>query len=52
MTGPAEDGARGRVGILISGRGSNMISLVRAMRDGTVPAEPAVVLSKIGRAHV
>jgi phosphoribosylglycinamide formyltransferase-1 len=36
---------RGRVGILISGRGSNMIALVDAMRRGEVPAEPALVLS-------
>jgi len=34
-----------RVGILISGRGSNMIALVQAMRDGTIPGEPAVVFS-------
>lgn len=36
---------RGRVGILISGRGSNMVALVDAMQRGEVPAEPAVVLS-------
>ena len=35
----------GRVGILISGRGSNMVSLVEAMQDGRIPAVPAVVLS-------
>lgn len=34
-----------RVGILISGRGSNMISLVRAMQGGDVPGRPAVVIS-------
>jgi phosphoribosylglycinamide formyltransferase-1 len=34
-----------KVGILISGRGSNMISLVRAMRSGAVSAEPVVVIS-------
>jgi phosphoribosylglycinamide formyltransferase-1 len=33
------------VGILISGRGSNMVALVEAMRSGRVPAEPAVVIS-------
>ena len=38
---------RGRVGILISGRGSNMEALVRAMQDGTILAEPAVVLSNV-----
>jgi phosphoribosylglycinamide formyltransferase 1 len=36
-----------RVGILISGRGSNMAALVEAMRDGRVPAEPAVVISNV-----
>jgi len=35
----------GRVAILISGRGSNMVSLVEAMRRGDVPADPVVVLS-------
>lgn len=34
-----------RVGILISGRGSNMQSLIRAMQDPDFPAEPAVVIS-------
>jgi len=34
-----------RVGILISGRGSNMIALLEAMRAGSVPARPVVVLS-------
>jgi phosphoribosylglycinamide formyltransferase-1 len=35
----------GRVGILISGRGSNMVSLVQAMQRGEIPAEPVVVIS-------
>lgn len=34
-----------KVAILISGRGSNMQSLVRAMRQPDFPAEPAVVIS-------
>ena len=34
-----------RVGILISGRGSNMQALVNAMRTPGFPAEPVVVLS-------
>jgi len=35
-----------RVGIIISGRGSNMVALVDAVRDGTIPtAEVAVVIS-------
>jgi len=38
---------RNRVGILISGRGSNMVSLVEAMRSGQVDAVPAVVVSNV-----
>ena len=38
MNGPA-------VGILISGAGSNMVALVRAMQAGEVPARPAIVIS-------
>ena len=38
---------RARVGILISGRGSNMVALVRAMREGRVAADPAIVLSNV-----
>lgn len=34
-----------RIGILISGTGSNMVALVRAMAEGRVPARPAVVVS-------
>jgi phosphoribosylglycinamide formyltransferase-1 len=34
-----------KLGILISGRGSNMQSIVRACRAGEVPAEVAVVVS-------
>jgi len=41
-----EAGNARRVGILISGRGSNMVALADAVRDGHVPgAEIAVVLS-------
>ena len=37
---------RKRIGILISGRGSNMIALAEAVRDGRIPAtEIAVVVS-------
>jgi phosphoribosylglycinamide formyltransferase 1 len=39
-----------RVGILISGRGSNMVALIEAMRDGRVPAEPSVVVSNVPEA--
>ena len=38
---------RARVGILISGRGSNMVALVRAMREGRVAADPAIVISNV-----
>ena len=38
---------RPRVGILISGRGSNMAALLAAMKDGTVAADPAVVVSNV-----
>lgn len=34
-----------RVGILISGRGSNMVSLIEAARDPAYPAEIALVVS-------
>ncbi|MEQ1647391.1 MAG: phosphoribosylglycinamide formyltransferase [Hyphomicrobiaceae bacterium] len=37
--------AKRKVGILISGRGSNMQSLARAMATPNFPAEPAVVIS-------
>jgi phosphoribosylglycinamide formyltransferase-1 len=42
---------RGRVGILISGRGSNMVSLVEAMRSGQIDAEPSVVVSNVANAE-
>jgi len=38
---------RGRVGLLISGRGSNMVAVVEAMRAGRVAADPAVVVSNV-----
>jgi phosphoribosylglycinamide formyltransferase-1 len=38
---------RGRVGILISGRGSNMVALVEAMARGEVAADPAIVVSNV-----
>jgi phosphoribosylglycinamide formyltransferase-1 len=41
------DRARPRVGILISGRGSNMTALLDAMKDGRVAATPAVVISNV-----
>jgi phosphoribosylglycinamide formyltransferase-1 len=41
---------KARVGILISGRGSNMTALVDAMQQGRVAAEPAVVVSNVAGA--
>ena len=41
---------RGRVGILVSGRGSNMVALVQAMRGGRIAADPAVVISNVADA--
>jgi len=38
-------GVKTRVGVLISGRGSNMLSLVRAARGNDFPAEIALVLA-------
>jgi phosphoribosylglycinamide formyltransferase-1 len=38
---------RGRVAILVSGRGSNMAALVTAMREGRIAADPAVVISNL-----
>ena len=37
--------ARGRIGILISGRGSNMLALAEACSNGAIPADVAVVIS-------
>src|SRR5262245_10549441 len=37
--------SRGRIGILISGRGSNMEALIEACRSGAIPGEIAIVLS-------
>lgn len=34
-----------RIGILISGRGSNMTALIEACRDGRLEAEPALVIA-------
>ena len=37
--------SRARVGVLISGRGSNMSALIEAAKDASYPAEIAVVIS-------
>ncbi len=44
MSSPAN---RPRVGVLISGRGSNMVSLAEAARQAGYPAEIALVLSNV-----
>jgi phosphoribosylglycinamide formyltransferase-1 len=36
-----------RIAILISGRGSNMLALLDAMRDGRLEAEAAIVISNV-----
>lgn len=36
---------KAKLGILVSGRGSNMVALLAEMRAGTIPAEPALVVS-------
>jgi len=42
----AGESRKARIAILISGRGSNMVALADAVRDGTVPnAEIAIVIS-------
>ena len=46
MPDNAKPSKRARIGILISGRGSNMVALVDAVGDGRIPnAEIAVVIS-------
>jgi phosphoribosylglycinamide formyltransferase-1 len=39
-----------RIGILISGRGSNMINLIEATRDGRLDADVALVISNVDSA--
>jgi phosphoribosylglycinamide formyltransferase 1 len=40
-----------RIGILISGRGSNMLALIRAIADGRIPsAEVSIVISNVADA--
>jgi phosphoribosylglycinamide formyltransferase-1 len=48
MTGGGD--LRTPVAILISGRGSNMLALLAAMRDPGYPARPALVLSNVADA--
>jgi phosphoribosylglycinamide formyltransferase-1 len=40
-----------KIGILISGRGSNMLALIRAVEDGRIPqAEVAIIISNVPNA--
>src|SRR6185503_13119010 len=39
--------AKAKIGILISGRGSNMVALLDAISEGRLDAEAAVVISNI-----
>jgi phosphoribosylglycinamide formyltransferase-1 len=39
--------AKEKIGILISGRGSNMVALIDATRDGRLDAEVALVISNV-----
>lgn len=39
--------AKAKIGILISGRGSNMVALLEAMREGRLEAQAALVISNI-----
>ena len=41
--------AKLKVGVLISGRGSNMAALIEAARDPSYPAEIACVVSNVAR---
>ena len=40
-----------RLGVLISGRGSNLQAIIDAIRDGTLQAEIAIVLSNVAEAQ-
>ena len=47
MSDPGGPAAAARFGILISGRGSNMVALLEAARAGAIPATPAVVVANL-----
>jgi phosphoribosylglycinamide formyltransferase-1 len=44
-------GVRARIGILLSGRGSNFLALQAAIARGDLPAETALVVSNVADAH-
>lgn len=41
---------KARLGVLLSGRGSNFLALARALEDGTIPAEIVLVASNVADA--
>jgi phosphoribosylglycinamide formyltransferase 1 len=41
-----------RIGVLGSGKGSNFVAIADAIGAGTVPAEPALVLSDVENAGI
>lgn len=45
MSSSTPEAPRKRLAILISGRGSNMLAIAAAVRDGRIPAEVAVVIA-------
>ncbi|MDB5685184.1 MAG: phosphoribosylglycinamide formyltransferase [Sphingomonas bacterium] len=47
LTRTVNDGGKARVGVLISGRGSNMAALIEAARDPACPYEIALILSNV-----
>ncbi len=49
MNAPASP-RRARVGVLLSGRGSNFVALAQALAKGEVPAEMALVVSNVADA--
>ena len=51
MTGPESIGLRpARLGILLSGRGSNFLAITEAIKSGKLAAEIAVVISNVADA--
>jgi phosphoribosylglycinamide formyltransferase 1 len=51
MTSPSNAASRPRIGVLISGRGSNLQAIIDAIRSGRITAELAVVISNNADAY-
>ena len=51
MTNPSNAASRPRIGVLISGRGSNLQAIIDAVRGGGITAELAVVISNNADAY-